>query len=148
MDQILDLLDAAAKNYPLKALAPELGKGESTLRNELIEQPGYKLGLLTAIQIWKKTGDFRALDHIETALGRVAFGIPKMESNHMLSMMDLVSRLAKEFGENIEEMSSALKDGVITKKEAQRSIKENWDLIKVCIELDVYLKRLLEIQDL
>ena len=55
MDQIIDYLDVAAKRYPIKKLAFELDKGESTLRNELTQQPGYKLGLITALNIMKKT---------------------------------------------------------------------------------------------
>ena len=73
MQHVIDLLDIAAKNYPVKALAPEIGKAESTLRNELTQQDGYKLGLLTAYQILKITKDYRALDRLERLLGRVAF---------------------------------------------------------------------------
>ena len=77
MDEIIDLLDSAAKSYPMKALADDIGKAESTLRNELTEQPGYKTGLRTAIKIWDKTGDSEANKCVKeviqaiTALARI-----------------------------------------------------------------------------
>ena len=49
-------------NAPMRALCDELDKAESTLRNELTQQPGYKLGLKTAYLIMKKTRDLAALD--------------------------------------------------------------------------------------
>ena len=148
MDEILDLLDIAAKGYPIKALAPEIGKGESTLRNELTQQPGYKLGLITAIMIMKKTWNLQALDRIEDIFHRTAFIIPRPESHNMIPIMHSISSLTKEFGEDIKGMADALKDGVITKKEAGKCMKENKDLIKACIELQGYLEQIIKIREL
>ena len=68
MDELYDLIDSAAKRYPIKALAPEIDKAESTLRGELNRQPEHKLGLSTALLIIEKTWDSggrEALDKIE-----------------------------------------------------------------------------------
>jgi len=148
MDHLLDLLDIAAKDYPIKALAPELDKGESTLRNELTQQPGYKLGLTTAILIMQKTHDLRALDEIEAKFGRVAFRIPRPESHNMQPIMKLVAKLSKEFAENMAEMSNALLDGLITEREARKCLQENEDLIKACIELKAYLQQFIKAREL
>ena len=101
MDQIIDLLDAASKQYPIKALAPEVGKAESTLRNELTQQEGYKLGLITTLLIMQKTGDLAALDRIEALFNRVAFVLPRSEPGNLAPLVKQVAGLSKEFGEHM-----------------------------------------------
>lgn len=147
MDQLIDMLDIAAKNHPIKALASDLGKGESTLRNELTQQPGYKLGLVTAIQIIKMTDDIKPLDRIESFFGRVAFDLPKPEPGNMRPCMEFVGKLSKEFSEVIEEMATALLDGVMTGKEAKRCLNETCDLIKACVKLKAYLRQYIKIKE-
>jgi len=51
MQKIYDLLDGAAKRYPVKVLDDDIRKRGSTLRNELNGQPRHKLGFHTALQI-------------------------------------------------------------------------------------------------
>ena len=144
IEQVIDSLDIAAKSYPLKALAPEIGKGESTLRNELSGQPGYKLGLLTALLIMKKTGDLAALDRIERMFGRVAFVLPRPERLNPAPLMRLVANVTKEFGGQLEAFSRALDDGVMTASEARECLKELLELVEACIQLQAYLEPLAE----
>lgn len=147
MDDIIDLLDVAAKRYPIKAIAPKIkghvsaNRAESTLRSELNQQPGYKLGLITAIQIMQITGDLAALDMIESLFDRVAFRLPKHKDGNPSTIMVLASRLSKEFGETIEEMARAMEDGKLTKNEISRCLAELGDLIKVCVELEAFLSQ-------
>lgn len=141
MDQVLDLLDIAAKSYPIKALAPDIGKGESTLRNELTQQPGYKLGLMTAFQIISRTGDLKALDRIEALLGRVAFTLPKSESKNMTPLMQLVAKLTKEFSEHMDAIALAMADGKLDKHEIEKCQKELKDLIEACVNLQAYFEQ-------
>jgi len=138
MQDVLDLLDIAAKGYPLKALAPEINKGESTLRNELTIQPGYKLGLNTTILILKKTNDLRALDLIEHMFDRVAFNIPDAKPNDMKSLIEMLAKISKEFGENMIETGKAMEDGTITRTEARSCLTELQDLIEACLHLKGY----------
>ncbi len=143
MDRVIDQLDIAAKDYPMKALAPELGKGESTLRNELTFQPGYKLGLLTALLIMKHTGNLRALDTIEGMFGRVAFDLPRADGKDPSPIMQLVGRLSVEFGEHMEVMGKALDDCEIEKPEAKECLRELNDVITACVKLKAYLQALI-----
>jgi len=144
MDYMIDLLDAAAKEYPIKALCDDLGKAESTLRNELTQQPGYKLGLKTAVMIMKKTADLRALDCIEEMFGRVAFDIPRPKPGNMAPAMALVGRLAREFGESMQELGAAMHDGRIDTEEAHRSLKELHDVLHACLELQAHLEKIIQ----
>ncbi len=140
MQDIIDALDAAAKAYPIKALADEIGKGESTLRNELNRQQGYKLGLHTALNILDRTGDLTALDKIEARYGRVAFRIPAC-TDSCSPLMRLVARLTKEFGEHTEAVAYALEDGSISQAEAEKILAELRDVMSACLELQGYLEK-------
>lgn len=142
MDQVFDLLDAAAKRYPIKALAPELDKAESTLRNELTRQPGYKLGISTAVMIMKHTGDMGALDRIEAMFGRVAYPLPTCDAHDPAPLMRLVAILSREFGETVSELAESMAGGRIGKDEADKCLKELQGLIRACVEMEAHLKAL------
>ena len=138
---LIDQFDIAAKSYPLKAMAFELGKTDATLRNELTQQHGFKLGILDAILIMKKAYDTRPLDTIEGFFNRVAFELPRAERKNMQPVMHYISQMSKEFGENIKEIAAAMEDGVVTTNEAKKCLKENKDLIQACVELQAYLEQ-------
>jgi len=142
MDEIIDLLDSASKRYPIKALCDELNKAESTLRNELTQQEGYKLGLRTSIQIMKKTGDLTALDRIEGLFNRVAFSLPEPEPKNMATVMELVSSISKEFGEYVQEHAKVILDGKVDPDEAVRVGKELTDLLEAVLQARAYFKTL------
>lgn len=147
MDQLIDLFDIAAKEYPIKALCDEVGKAESTLRAELNRQPGYKLGIITAIMIMKHTQDLKPLDLIEEMFNRTAFEIPDAAPRDPKPLMKMVASLSKEFSETIQALAFSMdqiSEGgeAIVKSEAKQCRKEVRDLIKVCIELQAYLKEL------
>ena len=145
MDEINDRLDMAAKGYPIKALAPKLkteitaAKAESTLRGELNQTAGYKLGLVTAIQIMAETGDLSALDRIEDLFGRTAFEIPRVAPGDPAPFMKLLSRLSKEFSETVQEVSSGLANDDLDADETKRCLKEVDDLIKAGIKFKATL---------
>jgi hypothetical protein len=142
MQDVIDLLDVAAKSYPLKALAPDIGKAESTLRNELTQQEGYKLGLVTTYQILKHTKDYRALDRLEKLLGRVAFTLPDASPTDMPTLMQMVGATAKEFGEHMACMGVAMADGKIDNTEVKQCLKELHDALVSLVRLKAYLDEL------
>jgi hypothetical protein len=139
MDEIFDLIDSAAKRFPMKALAPRLGKAESTIRNELTEQQGYKLGFRTAVLIIRITQDFSALDRIEQMCGRVAFDIPPVDTTDRVPLLELAGQCGIEFGEQNVELGKALQDRKITPEEKARCIKEIDDTVKKCLQLKANL---------
>ncbi|MFZ7111371.1 MAG: phage regulatory CII family protein [Desulfatiglandales bacterium] len=147
MDELIDLLDAAAKRYPIKALASELlpnkreDKAESTLRGELNRQPGHKLGLVTAILIMKKTGDLQALDRIETMFNRVAFVLPPPIPNS-LTVTELLGRMTREFGEHMQSISQSIRKGTVTRDEARRGLHELTQLMELFLMMQAHLEAL------
>jgi hypothetical protein len=143
VDLAIDLLDAAAKRFPIKALCDRIGKAESTLRNELTQQDGYKLGFKTAILILRETRDLRALDRIEEIFGRIAFAIPTCDKTDMIPILRLVGKAMQEVGEHTQAMANALADGRITRAEAETCLRELNDVLASCIELKAHLERYL-----
>jgi hypothetical protein len=145
MDELIDLLDSAAKRYPIKALASELSphkrsdKAESTLRGELNRQPGHKLGLITAILIMKKTGDLQALDRIEGMFYRVAFVLPPSIPN-TLDVIELLGRITKKVGEHMAGMAERIKDGTVDVREAADGIKEVFEAVEVFMMMKAHLE--------
>jgi hypothetical protein len=140
---VYDLLDAAAKRFPIKALCDNMGKAESTLRGELNRQAGHKLSLSDALLIIKQTKDLTALDAIEEMASRVAFNIPSPEPGDTIqNIITLISSLSREFARETESLARALSDGVINKKEAQRCLAMNKALIKECLKIEAHLERL------
>ena len=147
LDQVIDQLDASAKAYPIKALAPEIrgdltaSKAESTLRTELNQQPGYKLGLVTAIQIMARTGDLSPLDTIETLFNRTALAVPEVDATDPVPVMAKAGRLSKEFSDVITLAAEAMSDGQLDAKEAALLTKEVDDLLTVCVHFKALLKQ-------
>lgn len=139
---IVDALDVAAKDFPIKALAGEIFKGESTLRGELNGQPGHKLGLTTALLILCRTGDLEALDRIEETFGRVAFRIPETRHDMLGEIWELAGRLAKEFGEHVQALGGAVMDGQVDPQEAKACLRELKDVLSAAVELQAHLRHL------
>lgn len=144
MQDVIDATDVAAKSYPLKALASEIGKAESTLRNELTQQEGYKLGLGTWYQILKTTQDFKPLDIFNTLLGRVSFEIPTIAiSTDMPSLMQMTGDMVREFGQQMSNLGAAIADGKVDKREAGQCFRDLNTMIKHAAVLRAYLETLL-----
>lgn len=136
-----DMLDAAAKRYPVKALAEEVDKAESTLRNELVQQPGYKLGLVTAIKIMERTGDLAALDWIEAKLDRVAVPIPQYGPSQETELVNYAGKISKETGEVLTALAESMKIGKLSANERCLIRKETYEALKALAALWVRLKK-------
>jgi len=151
-EEIMAQLKIAVLAYPMKAIAPEIGKEYQTLSNELGHREDFKLGFISALQILSVTqhphanqqsraAGIQALDKIEEGLGRVAFVIPRAKDTEMQPIMELVAKVSKEFGENMQELATAIQDGKITEQEARDCSKETQDLINACIRLQAFLEQ-------
>ena len=135
-----DCLDVAAKRYPIKALAEEVDKAESTLRNELVQQPGYKLGLVTAVKIMERTGDLAALDWIERKLDRVAVPIPKHGPASETDLVNYAGKISRETGEVLSSIGLAMADGRLSGNERKLIKKETYEALQALAALWEHLK--------
>ncbi len=144
IEEIMERIDAAAKQYPLKSMAAEIGKAYSTLKNELSSQQGYKLGIETAMLILLVSGKLDVLDAIEDLFGRVAFQIPDIKQENHIDLLSHVSALANEFSTITAHIAETLSDGKIDKAEAKKGYKDALNLVKEAIKLQIFFKTVLE----
>jgi len=142
VQRVFDRLDVAAKQYGCESLAGRIGKAQSTLRNELAGLPGHKLGIITAIQILAWTGDLAALDSLEETLGRVPVEFPRSKKDDPAPLMAASGRLAREFGEHLASLGTALMDGVVDATEARMCLRALDEVVKAAMTVRVHLEGL------
>lgn len=111
----------------LEALAEALGlKSAQVLRNKvnLNEEKSHHLSLREAQLLMKATGSPRILEALADDIGGIFIQLPKLGSANMLSAVNSISTMSKEFGALIEEVAGDIADGVITTTEYKRIEKE------------------------
>ncbi len=111
----------------LEALSEALGlKSAQVLRNKvnLNEEKSHHLSLREAQLLMKATGNPRILEALADDIGGIFIQLPKHGSANMLSAVNSISTMSKEFGSLIEEVAGDIADGVITTTEYKRIEKE------------------------
>lgn len=111
----------------LEALCEALGiKSAQVLRNKvnLNEEKSHHLSLREAQLLMKATGNPRILEALADDIGGIFIQLPKHGSANMLSAVNSISTMSKEFGALIEEVAGDIADGVITRNEYKRIEKE------------------------
>lgn len=111
----------------LEALSEALGlKSAQVLRNKvnLNEEKSHHLSLREAQLLMKATGNTRILEALADDIGGIFIQLPKHGSANMLSAVNSISSMSKEFGALIEEVAGDIADGVITTTEYKRIEKE------------------------
>ena len=154
--EILNQIVIAVRAYGRKAMAEDLDKAYSTLSNELEERDWAKLGLRDALRIiglcldkdapeMSKMAATQALDLVDDQFNRIGYTIPDGVNNGMVHTMHLMSKLSKEFSESISALASAIEDTCMTNEEVKRCLAENRDLIRVCLQVEHFLRDLVEL---
>lgn len=138
-DSLLDILREDVKRAPsgrkAEAIAALLGKGYSTLMNELNGAiPGHKFGLMQLIPVMEATGSTRALDYLAGAMGAVVIRLPRPGHGHPTTERDAVAAV-REFGELMAAVGDALDDGRITPEERQRITREGYEALQSIMAL-------------
>ncbi|MFH1034381.1 MAG: phage regulatory CII family protein [Pseudomonadota bacterium] len=108
----------------LEDLAEAAGKGYKTLSREMYpDDHGAKIGLDTLVYITARCQDFAALDYMETALGRVAFELPRAAG--LSGLHQSMATAAKECGDVLQQLCGDLADGKLDEPElALKEISE------------------------
>lgn len=111
----------------LEGLSKALGiKSAQVLRNKvnLNEEKRHHLSLREAQLLMKATGNPRIIEALAEDIGGIFIQLPKHGSANMLSAVNSISTMSKEFGALIEEVAGDIADGVITTTEYKRIEKE------------------------
>jgi len=104
-------------------LAKAIGvKSAQMLRNKVnvSKDKGHHLTLQEAVLLMKVTGSPRILDAIASEIGGFFVPIPKTGQGGTLTIVNDISKMSKEFGSLIEEISEDIQDGVLTRTEFKR----------------------------
>jgi hypothetical protein len=116
----LDVLDAAyhlAHDYPggVPALAQRMGKSPNVLNSKVsLGDTPHHLTLREAVVMQEITRDARILHAMAGALGYTCVSL-RVDGEH--TTLEQVMRMAKEFGDMLGSVNSAVADGVVTLNE-------------------------------
>lgn len=126
----------------VSAIAEQLNMAESYLYRSALPDPdtdgpnatGARFPLKQLVPLIKITGDFQVLNFIENSLGRVAIEIPDQNaSGDHLQKQAIKS--AAEFGKMMQEISVAIDDGEISKKEKQKICRSGWEAVTAIMQV-------------
>lgn len=126
----MSVLDAArdlADDYPggASALAHRIGKNATTFLHELRQTGSAKLGLADSVRASTRSGDPRILNAFAAEMGFMTIPLPEaLMVEGDITMMDL-GRVAKEFGDVVQEVGASCSDGEVNANELAR-IERQW----------------------
>ena len=118
----LDVRDAAyhtAHSFPggVPALAQRMGMSQNTLAHKVsLNNDTHHLSLREAVTMQEVTGDVRILHSMAGALG---YACVSLRTDSAGSTLAEVMHMAKEFGDVLESINSAVADGRVTPNEMQ-----------------------------
>jgi len=138
-------------NHTTLSIAQTLGCSQGHLSNALstgLRSPGQTAvpRLDWLIPLIRKTGNFRPLDYIESALGRVAFRLPEVDET-VDEILLLEAQLGQEVGDVFrvlnESRSPASPGGFnLTRQERKRCVREVQEVVTVLNGLLSHLDRI------
>ena len=123
--------------YDVRLLAQQLGTNYRSLMYWLRGERHLPAHLLP--RICTLLNNYEALDLLEREAGRVAFKLPRPDTNLEKELV-AISNLIREVGEALESVGETLADGVVEEKELHVTIPKLEAVIREC----AYLKYLLE----
>lgn len=141
----MSVLDAAClvvRDYPggAAALAPRMGKAESSLQHECNPRyPTAKLGLQDAVTISQYAGDLRILNAFAAQLGCMVMPLPDAHAEPRC-VMSAASAIAREFGDAISKVSAVMEDGRVSRNELAEWRREMADLMRALQQTDTALQ--------
>ena len=130
MKSLEEVMHNIALRNNSKAIAEELNKPYSTFMREINPlDDGAKLAASALIPFTRSTGDFGAIDYIESALGRVAFELPKKRPGKEAIHRGL-SRMIKEFADLVKAVGDSMADSKVNDEELEKCRTEGREVIQ------------------
>ena len=139
-DDLASLLSRVVETkaeYDVRLLAQQLGTNYRSLMYWLRGERHVPAQLLP--HLCTLLNNYEALDLLEREAGRVAFKLPRPDTNLEKELV-AISNLIREVGEALESVGDTLADGVVEERELQITIPKLEAVIREC----AYLKYLLE----
>jgi hypothetical protein len=125
MDAVLHAASNTAEDFPggTTGMAGALCKNKFSLMHELSGTGAAKLGLIDALKMVKRSGDFRIINAAAAECGGIFVPLPEAfeGSDPLLNLAEL----AKEFSDLIAEVTGDVRDAEISSNEMAR-LNEHW----------------------
>ncbi|MBK1681453.1 phage regulatory CII family protein [Rhodocyclus tenuis] len=122
--KVAEAAHATVREYKdTEALAKAIGvTSAQMLRNKVnvSEDKKHHLTLREAELLMKETGNPRILHALASEIGGIYVPTPKNGNAGSLSIVSDISKMSKEFGALVEEVSKDIEDGIVTKNELKR----------------------------
>jgi len=139
-DDLASVLSRAVETkaeYDIRLLAQQIGTNYRSLMYWLRGERLLPAHLLP--QICVLLNNYDALDFLESQAGRVAFQLPRLDTNLVLEVA-AISNLVKEVGEALESVGETLADGIVEDKELATTIPKLEAVIRECASLKYLLE--------
>ena len=134
---VLSRIVETKAEYDVRLLAQQLGSNYRSLMYWLRGERHLPAHLLP--QICVLLNNYEVLDFLESKAGRVAFQLPKLDTNLELEVA-AISNLIKEVGEALESVGETLADGIVEDKELSITIPKLEAVIRECASLKYLLE--------
>ncbi len=133
--KVLKMTQETVKEHGVKALAFTLNITPQTLYSDVdpnsIGRRTNKLGLLDWLVTLHETQDFSSLEEANRLFNRISLPIPPPpEEMNNMSWMEFCATIAKESGEAVAELATAIIDGNMDDAEMARCEKEAMDALE------------------
>jgi len=125
--------------YDVRLLAQQLGSNYRSLMYWLRGERHLPAHLLP--QMCVLLNNYEALDFLESQAGRVAFQLPKLDTNLELELA-AISNLIREVGDALESVGETLADGIVEDKELATTIPKLEAVIRECASLKYLLEEM------
>lgn len=138
MEVLSRVCHAAVKEAPsglsAEAVADVLGKKYKTLLSELSRHDGHKPDMDLLIPIIRVTGSDAPLKALARECGCVFIRLPEITSSDRPLLLGMAESV-REFGNLIEALGDALRDGVISRVEADRIVREGYEALEAIMKV-------------
>ncbi|MDY6903713.1 MAG: hypothetical protein SWH61_03415 [Thermodesulfobacteriota bacterium] len=153
--KIIDQVKIMVMAYDMKIMANDINKAYSSLSNELDERDWAKLGFRDVLSMLElvlninpksdqaQVAATNILDMIDHGFSRVAYSLSDQPECELFDTMQLISRISKEFSENVKALAEAIETGQWTKDAIKKCKSENRDLMRVCLQVEHHLNCLI-----
>jgi len=125
--------------YDVRLLAQQLGSNYRSLMYWLRGERHLPAHLLP--QMCVLLNNYEALDFLESQAGRVAFQLPKLDTNLEMELA-AISNLIREVGDALESVGETLADGVVEDRELATTIPKLEAVIRECASLKYLLEEM------
>jgi len=140
MDSVLYAACNQAEDFPggITGMAAAIGKNKFSLAHELSATGTAKVGLLDAVKMDKRSGQYRILDAYAAECGRLTIALPDALRGGN-AILDL-GHVAKEFADVVSQVTSRTADNDVSANDLEAVEREWTELVAAGQQMMLHLR--------